>query len=130
MEKKLDTACALLQNIPGLDVKPECKRVKGIDVMKLPTRDAYSFGLQLLDLLFIKEERVGSLMFKSKKSKKPALDEQKVTQLIELVQLRFGNDWNMKLLQAKVNQKCRDSSKGISTSTDTEDSGDDEQDEE
>ena len=84
MEKKLDTACALLKNIPGLDVRLEDKTVKGINVMKLPTRDAYSFALQLLDLLFTKEEQAGSLMFKSEK---PALDEQKVAQLIELVQL-------------------------------------------
>ena len=129
MEKKLDTACALLKNIPGLDVRPEDKTVKGINVMKLPTRDAYSFALQLLDLLFTKEEQAGSLMFKSKKSEKPALDEQKVAQLIELVQLRFGNDWNMKTLQAKVNQKCRDS-KVMSTCTQKEGVSDDEYDEE
>ena len=39
--------------------------INGINVMCIPSRDAYSCALQLMDLLFMKEEMVGSLLFKS-----------------------------------------------------------------
>lgn len=48
--------------------------VGGVNVMRLPSRDAYSLALQLLDILFTKEELGSSLLFKSKKSNKPGLD--------------------------------------------------------
>lgn len=37
-------------------------------LMQIPSRDAYSFGLQLLDIFFTKDELSSSLLFKSKKS--------------------------------------------------------------
>ena len=72
--------------------------------MRIPSRDAYAFALQLMDVLFTKEELASSLIFQSKKSDKPALDPQRVQQL-----LNFVDNWDLKTLTAKANQKCRDS---------------------
>ena len=44
-----------------------CQQVNGVNVMRIPSRDAYSFGLQLLNILFTKEELAVSLLCKSKK---------------------------------------------------------------
>ena len=57
-------------------------QVNGINLLRLSARDAYAFGLQLLDILFTKEELSGSLLFKSKKSSKPGLDRECVDQLL------------------------------------------------
>ena len=59
MDKKLDLIYIVMKNLSGVatDIKPECKKINGINVMMLPTRDAYSFGLQLMDLMFTKEEQ-------------------------------------------------------------------------
>ena len=38
----------------------------GVNLLRILTRDAYSDGLQLMDVLFTKEELSGSLLFKSK----------------------------------------------------------------
>ena len=38
----------------------------GVNLLRILTRDAYSYGLQLMDVLFTKEELSGSLLFKSK----------------------------------------------------------------
>ena len=65
--------------------------VGGVNVMRLPSRDAYSFALQLLDILFTKEEQGTSLLFKSKKSEKPGLDHERVEKLLALVEKRYGN---------------------------------------
>ena len=62
---------------PGPDVKQKETKINGISVSRLPARDAYSHGLRLLDILFTKEELAGSLLFSSKKSNKPGLDNQK-----------------------------------------------------
>ena len=57
-----------------------------------------------------------SLLFKSKKSQKPALDGEKVQQLLGLIDQKYGDkNWDIKTLTAKVNQKCRDSSGSAST---------------
>ena len=88
----------------------DCAIINGVNISRLPTRDAYSFGLQLLDLLFTKEELGASLLFKSKKSPKPALDQARVNKLLNCIEDRYGsNDWTIKELTRKVNQKCRDS---------------------
>ena len=84
--------------------------INGINVLRLPARDAYAFALQLLDVLFTKEELASSLLFKSKESEKPGLDKARVKQLMTLVDKRFGNSWDLKTLTQKANQKCRDSS--------------------
>ena len=85
-------------------------QINGRNVMRLPSRDAYSFALQLLDAMFTKDELSKSLLYKSNKSSKPGLDEGKVKQLITLVERRFSKEeWKMKTLISKVNQKCHDS---------------------
>ena len=80
--------------------------------MRIPSRDAYSFGLQLLNILFTKKELAVSLLFKSKKSEKPGLEQGRV-EMLRLIEKRFGNDWDLRTLSQKVNQKCRDSSKDM-----------------
>lgn len=77
-------------------------------MLRLPSRDAYSFALQLLDILFTKEELQSSLLFKSKKSDKPSLDQGRVERMMRLIERRYGNEWDIKTLTSKVNQKCRD----------------------
>ena len=46
-------------------------KVNGVLISRIPARDAYAFGLRLLDVLFTKEELGSSLLFKTKKSEKP-----------------------------------------------------------
>lgn len=53
--------------------------INGQNVQLMATRDGYSFGLHLLDLLFTPEELSKSLVYSSKKSSKPALDRDKVS---------------------------------------------------
>ena len=83
-------------------------QVGGVNVLRLPSRDAYSFALLLLDILFTKEELQSSLLFKSKKSEKPCLDQSRVEKMMRLIERRYGNEWDVKTLTSKVNQKCRD----------------------
>ena len=83
--------------------------INGINIMRLPSRDAYSLGLLLMDTLFTKEELGTSLLFKSKKSCKPGLDGKRVQQMLNLIEKRYKADtWDLKTLTAKANQKCRD----------------------
>ena len=85
-------------------------QINGRNVMRLPARDAYAFALLLMDAMFSKEELSVSLLYKSDKSKKPGLDEEKVNHMMRLVEKRFGEKgWNEKTLISKANQKCRDS---------------------
>ncbi len=57
-------------------------------MLRLSARDVYAFGLQLLDILFTKEELSGSLLFHSKKSAKPGLEQVRVEKLLgELIEL-------------------------------------------
>ncbi len=82
--------------------------VNGVNVLRIATRDSYSFTLQLLDMMFSKEELASSLLFKSKKSPKPGLDKERVEKLLNYVEMRFKDSYDLKVLTAKVNQKCRD----------------------
>lgn len=43
--------------------------INGVNVMRIPSRDAYSYALRLMEMLFTKEEMSSSLIFKSKKVK-------------------------------------------------------------
>lgn len=81
----------------------------GINVMRIPSQDAYAFGLQLIDILFTKSELASSLLFKSKKSEKPGLDKVRVERMLGYIEKRYGGNWDIKLLTMKANQKCRDS---------------------
>ena len=71
--------------------------------MRLPARDPYAFGLQLMDSLFSKEELLTSLLFSSKKS-----DREHEDKMLSLIDRQFGQDWNLRIFTAKVNQKCHD----------------------
>lgn len=84
--------------------------VGGVNLMRLSSRDAYSFALQLLDILFTKEELASSLLFQSKKSDKPGLDQERVEKLLNFVERRYCENWDLRTLTSKANQKCRDSS--------------------
>ena len=44
----------------------ECAH-NGVNIMRIPARDAYAYGLHLMDIHFCKEEPAMSLLFKSKK---------------------------------------------------------------
>ena len=48
-------------------------QVSGTNLLRLPARDAYSYALSLVDIIFTKEELSSSLLFKSAKSEKPGL---------------------------------------------------------
>ena len=95
---------------------------KKINVNRIPAKDSYQFGLRLLDVLFSKEQLVGKLMSKSKRSDKPPLDKNKIELLCTLIDKRFGTGWDYGVLQNKINQKCRDAENYIesSDSSDTE----------
>lgn len=96
----------------------------GIHIMHLPSRDAYSFGLQLLDIMFTKEELASSLLFKSKKSDKPGLDRARVERMLQYMERRYGKSWDIKTFTLKANQKCRDTrgrTDSASTSANAED---------
>ena len=51
-------------------------------MLHLPAPSPYAFALSALDVLFTKEELSSSLLFESKKSKKPPLDHRKVQILL------------------------------------------------
>jgi len=48
-------------------------QVSGTNLLRLPARDAYSYALSLVGIIFTKEELPSSLLFKSAKSEKPGL---------------------------------------------------------
>ena len=88
--------------------------VNGINVMLLPTKGPYKFGLMLLNMLFTKEELARSLIYKSPKSTKAGLDEARVAQLMTLISKRFkSTEYDMQDLLAKLNQKCRDAERSL-----------------
>ena len=100
--------------------------VDGINVIRMPTRDTYSFGLELLDKFFTPEELARSLVYKSKRSDKEGLDKDKVScmflllcnkstqveRIMSLIKKRFS-DVSMKLMVQKMNQKCIDKARSL-----------------
>ena len=44
---------------------------------------------------------------------KPGLDQGHVEKMLKLIEKQFGNDWDLRTLTQKVNQKCRDSAKDV-----------------
>ena len=108
-------------------------QVNGINIMHVSARDVYAFGLQLIDIMFTKEEQ-SSLLFASKKSKtRVRLHRERVDRLLGQVPFglnvtmcnnnvicynqgymdqRYGNEWDMKTFTQKANQKCRDAKTG------------------
>jgi len=86
----------------------------GVNIKGIYGSNLYSFGLNLMDALFDKEEMSKSLLVTSKKSDKPGLDETKVKKLFEMNEEKFKDneaykkDWNSRTFINKANQKCRD----------------------
>lgn len=97
--------------------------------------DAYVYALQLMDVLFSNDELSKSLLFKSKKSTKPAMPHDRVQKLlgewsvcasmcasctsktslvllfkyaIDILDKKFSDGWDLKTLTQKANQKSRD----------------------
>ena len=62
--------------------------IGGVDVLRIPTKDEYAYGLRLMEVLFSKKEMAGSLLFESKKSDRKGLDQDKV--FFDLVDKRYG----------------------------------------
>lgn len=83
--------------------------INGIDVLRIPAKDEYTYGLRLMEVLFSKKEMSESLLFESKKSERKGLDQERVSQLFGLIDKRYGkNKLDIKQFQTKANQKCRD----------------------
>ena len=71
--------------VVAVDVKEEgesSSTENGVNVMRIPARDEYSFALNLMDMMFTKAELASSLLFKSKKSEKPELDPIRVQRML------------------------------------------------
>lgn len=101
----------------------------GLDLRKVNAANGpYSYGLNLMDVLFDKEEMSTSLLFQlsSTKSDKSGLNEDKVQKLFELISEKFKDsetykkEWNMKLFISKANQKCRDAARVLKRRTDND----------
>ena len=110
--------------------------INGCNVMTMYTRDRYSFGLDLMDMLFTTEELSGSLVYQPKpsQSSRKRLDKVRasnlvayifttavycihvvsilVDQMMDLIRERFPILYKIKLI-AKFNQKCRDKEKHL-----------------
>ncbi len=56
-------------------------QVDGVNLLRIPARDAYAYGRRLLDVLFTKSEQRASILLTSKKTNKPPLDQQRVHKL-------------------------------------------------
>ena len=50
----------------------------GINLLRIPSKDAGAYGRALLDTLFTKAEQRSHVLFKTSKSSKPPLDRAKV----------------------------------------------------
>ena len=53
-----------------------------MNLLRVHSTSPYGYALSLLDTLFTREEQHQSLLFKSKKSDKPALDPVKVEKIL------------------------------------------------
>lgn len=49
-----------------------------MNLLRIPSKDAYSYGRALLDQLFTKQEQKPAVVLKSSKSSKPALSPRRV----------------------------------------------------
>lgn len=93
-----------------------------MNLLKIPAKDAYSYGRSLL---FSKEEQKGSVIFKTKKSEKPPLSPRRVEKmfgkyfwsiprLVNLILFLLAcieskyKDCDRKRLLNTLGQKCRD----------------------
>lgn len=86
---------------------PDVQIVNGTNVFKIPFKDPYCYGLQLMDIIFSKQELADSPLFKSSRSERLALDQKRVGQLLDIMERRCGENWNLHIFTTKANQKCR-----------------------
>ena len=93
-----------------------CTAVHIVIIIFLHAACIAASGLRLLDVLFSKDEMVGRLLVKSKRSEKPVLDKTRVDLMFSLIDKRFGTNWNTGILAGKCNQKCRDAQNYFDTS--------------
>jgi hypothetical protein len=49
-----------------------------MNILHIPAKDAYAYGRRLIEILFTKEERMESLVFKSDRSEKRGLPPERV----------------------------------------------------
>ena len=76
--------------------------INGVDVSRIRTKDEYSYGLKLMDILFTKTELSESLLFESKKSEKKALDKDRVSLLFNIMDKRYGkHNWDINTFKFK-----------------------------
>ncbi|KAL5496316.1 hypothetical protein EMCRGX_G012575 [Ephydatia muelleri] len=75
-------------------------------------KNIYIYGLALLDVFFAKQELGEALLFSSLKSTKPALCQEKVERIIEIMKKQFPTEsLDLQVFTHKANQKCRDASR-------------------
>lgn len=65
--------------------------INGVDVIRIPAKDEYSYGLRLMEVFFTKKEISESLLFQSKKSNRKAFDPERVSQLFDFVDRRINS---------------------------------------
>ena len=115
IDEKLDRITEKLMKNTGDD--EEELLIKGVNVRRLHADCLYSYGLQLMAILFSKEELAASLMLESKRSNKPPLDKDQVNKFFALIEQKFKDNksyrktWNPYLLQKQI--KCRDTLKFV-----------------
>ena len=106
IEATLSEVLSLLKaNHSEVKKEQEDHVINGVNLKRVYSRDAYSYGLQLLDILFTKEEQSSSLLFTSKRSPKQALEKSKVKKLLSLVKEKYKDGWDMKIFICKNKPK-------------------------
>ncbi|XP_065904959.1 uncharacterized protein [Dysidea avara] len=91
----------------GKETIPANHLINGRNIMLMPTRDEYQFSLDLIGMIFRKEELANGLCFVNKRSTKPPLDQTKVERIVGLVVERYPHA-DMNEIKKRMNQKCRD----------------------
>lgn len=125
LEQKIDSLTDLVtKNKLQGNAHEEELMFKGVNVRRMHAANPYAYGLQLMDVLFTKEELAGSLMFESGKSNRSPLDKERVNRLFKMIEEKYKDDrtykkeWDMKVFVSKANQKCRDAQRLVKTEDD------------
>lgn len=97
---------------PAAVSKPEIWH-HGINLLnvKAPPKEPQKCALHLLDKLFTKKELSEGILFQSKRSLKPPLDEARVSKMFDVLNAQYTAEKIQKYRQAIIdacNQKCRD----------------------
>ncbi|XP_074629516.1 uncharacterized protein LOC141887115 [Acropora palmata] len=102
--------CALLAIVFSVNAG---KWHDGINLLnvKAPPKEPQKCALHLLDKLFTKKELSEGILFQSKRSLKPPLDEARVSKMFDVLNAQYTAEKIQKYRQAIIdacNQKCRD----------------------